>query len=335
MGGNAIECTAMSLKHIRIWLAVGLLTVSPALSATNILNVVVENDAFARTDRYYSSGMLISWLRTANAAPDSAHQLANWLAPDYRRERLQWSLALAQEIYTPEDIEASPAPADDRPYAGYLYGTAQISIDQYRYRDSWHLSLGIVGPSSRADRMQERLHEQIKSDLPQGWDDQLRDEFIVNAGVERQWIGLPKAQGDQLQIDLLPHLGGAVGNLMTYLNAGFIIRLGSGLTDDYGPPRLRPNLPQGATYARRSDLRWYVYLGADGRYMARNLFLDGNTRKSSPSVERKPWVLDSQIGAVFMIGAWRLNYSYVLRSKEYVGQDYRARFGSLSLAYQF
>ena len=82
-------------------------------------------------------------------------------------------------------------------------------------------------------------------------------------------------------------------------------------------------------------LSWYFYAGVDGRYVANNIFLDGNTNKDSHSVERRKWVGDAQIGFVANTRSFRLAYSYVVRSREFEGQSEHNRFGSLTLSVLF
>src|SRR5690606_26093169 len=133
-----------------------------------------------------------------------------------------------------------------------------------------------------------------------------------------------------------PHLGGALGNIYTYGAGGFTLRFGEDLPDDYGPPRIRPALP-GSDYFRPIDwFGWYFFAGAEGRIMARNIFLDGNTFKDSHSVDKRPFVLDLQAGlAINLGGRVRLAYTHLWRSKEFKGQDAAHQFGTLSLSVRF
>src|SRR3546814_12873912 len=91
-------------------------------------------------------------------------------------------------------------------------------------------------------------------------------------------------------------IGGALGNVYTYGAGGVTLRLGEDLPSDYGPPRLRPALP-GSDYFRPSDwFGWYLFVGAEGRLMVRNIFLDGNTFEDSHSADKYPLVFDLQAG---------------------------------------
>ena len=105
-----------------------------------------------------------------------------------------------------------------------------------------------------------------------------------------------------LNFDILPNIGGSLGNVFTCAEAGLVLRLGSDLTHDFGPPRIRPGLP-GSSYLRpRKGFLWYVFGGFQGRAVLKNIFLDVNTLSDSHSVEKKPFVGDLQAGLVFPVG---------------------------------
>src|SRR5262249_44883781 len=155
---------------------------------------------------------------------------------------------------------------------------------------------GVVGPASGARELQKFFHRATSSRDPQGWDHQLRNELGVNVNYQHTWRAANLASGNGLAVDFSPQLGGALGNVETYANAGFKLRFGRHLPNDYGPPRIDPGLPGSGYFVPSSDFRWYLFAGAEGRLVARNIFLDGNTFHDSPSVDKKNWVGDFQAG---------------------------------------
>lgn len=78
-----------------------------------------------------------------------------------------------------------------------------------------------------------------------------------------------------------------------------------------------------------------MFAGLDGRAVARNIFLDGNTFSDSHSVDKKPLVGDATAGVAFTLGDYRLSYSLNARSKEFDGQDGRSVFGAMTLSTRF
>ena len=69
--------------------------------------------------------------------------------------------------------------------------------------------------------------------------------------------------------------------------------------------------------------------------MAHNLFLDGNNFVDSHAVDRNDFVADLQAGFVWNTRHFRLGYTYVIRSREFVQQDDKDVYGSLTLSLHF
>ena len=85
----------------------------------------------------------------------------------------------------------------------------------------------------------------------------------------------------------------------------------------------------------RHDFGWYLCAGVDGRGVARNIFLDGNTFRDSRSVDKEPWVGDLQFGFVLAWRQVRLSYTHILRSREFKGGEGRDEFGAVSISIPF
>ena len=80
---------------------------------------------------------------------------------------------------------------------------------------------------------------------------------------------------------------------------------------------------------------WYLFAGVDGRAVARNIFLDGNTFRDSHSVDKEIFVGDIQMGIVLTKGDVRLGYTHVFRSREFKTQkESYQQFGAVSLSFQ-
>ena len=139
---------------------------------TGTLSLVFENDLFYDTDRNYTNGVRASWLSSPDGRPAWALRAARWfpLFPDGGAVRT--SYAVGQNMYTPEDIALRDPPLDDRPYAGWLYGSIGLIAETGRRLDQLELTLGVVGPASLAEQTQTFVHEITGSRGPRGWDTQ-------------------------------------------------------------------------------------------------------------------------------------------------------------------
>jgi hypothetical protein len=76
-------------------------------------------------------------------------------------------------------------------------------------------------------------------------------------------------------------------------------------------------------------------MGVEGRAVARDIFLDGNTWRESRSVDREVFVGDASAGVAVIMPFARLTVSYTARSREFETQRNTAQFGSVSLSFRF
>ena len=298
-------------------------------------NFLVENDKFTGTDRHYTNGVLFSYLSAKDNLPNWLRTAGTYLPGVSEQAGLRAGYVLGHSIFTPDNIAAVTPLPDERPYAAWLYGGVALVAETDTRLDTWELDLGIIGPSARGEDIQNSFHEFIGVDEANGWDNQLSDEFGYALIYERKWRARWEYQRTGYGIDITPHLGGSLGNVGTYLNLGVTLRLGNDLSNDFGAPRIRPSLPGSNFFLPHDSFGWYLFAGIDGRAVAYNIFLDGNTDKDSLSVDREPFVGDLQAGLVLTIGPARLAYSYVYRTREYTTQEEPDRFGSISLSVKY
>jgi hypothetical protein len=304
-------------------------------SGAGTLGIVFENDLFANEDRHYTTGVQVSWHPGADRTPGWAMRVARLLPRFSAGGAVHAGYALGQNIYTPSDIALKNPPLDDRPYAGWLYGAVGLGVETGRQYDQIALTLGVVGPTSLAGETQIEAHDISNASRPLGWDTQLGNEPGIVLTWQRSWR-LPVALApDGFEAELSPHAGGALGNVFTYANAGMTVRFGGNLPLDYGPPRIQPGIQGSVHFVPRSGFGWYLFGGLEGRAMARNIFLDGNTFRDSRSVDKEPLVGDLQFGIVLAWRKARLSYTHVLRSREYETQQGDDNFGSVSLSVPF
>jgi len=312
--------------------------VRPVPDPGGIMSFVIENDSIAGTDQHYTNGFRFSVLTSEWSIPEWLERGANFLPFfDYSGNK-RISYAFGQSMFTPNDITIADPPSDQRPYAGWLYGSIGLVSDTGSRLDNLQLTLGVVGPYSGAKDTQKFVHKLIDSPDPKGWATQLKTEPGVVLSYERKWRGLlPALSNDPtgLAVDATPHVGVSLGNIYTHANVGLTLRVGQDLPADYGPPRVRPSLPGSDFFVPSGNFGWYLFAGVDGRAVAHNIFLDGNTWKDSRSVDKEYFVGELQAGLVFTFSGMRLGYTHVLRSKEYEGQDGFDEFGALTFGFRF
>src|SRR5207248_6079201 len=292
------------------------------------VTILEENDGlFFNSDKHYTQGLRISDLHRVapdgfwNGAFDLIGSVTPLFAPGGTR---QDALFLGQSIFTPKNTQIRPPDPRDRPYAGWLYAGASLLQETNRQMlENLELDVGTVGPAALAKQVQNDFHQFIGTDTAKGWSSQVQGEIGAALSYERLWR-LPLDGDSQFGIDVIPQAGGTVGNIFTYGEIGTLLRIGTGLGADYGPARIRPAL-SGTDYFDDRGLDegrgLYFFAGAQGRAVARNIFLDGNSFRASPHVPKKVLVGDLQAGfSALWSKSLRLDVSVVLRSKEFRGQ---------------
>ncbi len=303
-----------------------------------IVTLAVENDSLGGgSDRHFTSGVRATYLDLGAEFPDIAYRIAD-LIPTFRINRTSSIIySLGQNLYTPEDITSRAPDPDDRPWAAYLYGSIGMASLTDNHIDEIEASLGVVGPWAQGEETQSFVHSLLPSPEPKGWDNQLKNEPGITLSWQRRWLEPVSFQMDDAFFTLDPYAGLTLGNVYTYANSGFTFRLGSKSARWQDVPlRVRPAMP-GTGFFSTPPRGWDVYLfgGIEGRAVARNIFLDGNTFRDSPQVDKKPFVADANLGVGVTVGAVRVSYTIILRSEEFKGQDRTDMFGALSLGLRF
>lgn len=227
---------------------------------------------------------------------------------------------------------------DDRPYAAFLYGSGGISTLKDNHIDDIEITLGIVGPEALGEQVQDFVHKEITdSEIAEGWDNQLEFEPGLIVSAARRWPRAIREDFGPLHLRGEPNINASLGNIYTYAGAGITFSLGP--NDDRfqdTPVRVRPAMPGNGYFETPEDgWSWLVFAGVEGRAVARNIFLDGNTYQNSNSVDKKHFVGDLNAGAALTYDDYRLTYTYTMRSKEFDGQGRVSEFGAVTLSTKF
>lgn len=320
-----------------------LLAAGPALAADDPVgdgrgtwSFVIENDVYAGTDRNYTNGVRLSYLTGFKPARGISGFFARNLLGVDEGEGVRQGFAVGQSIFTPEDTQLVEAPPDQHPYAGWLYGEYALLVEGDNSTDQLYFQAGVVGPSAGAEWVQNNFHDVIGSDEAEGWSDQLDDEPGFQIGYDKKLRALAEIETLGLGADLTPDFGVVAGNVLTQATLGLTLRLGIDLRSDYGPPRIRPSLAGAGFFTPQSAFSGYLFAGVQGRAVARNIFLDGNSFDDDlPSVDKKYFVADFQAGLVVQIEDVQLAYTFVTRTEEFDDQEDRQQFGAFSFSFKF
>ena len=308
----------------------------------SFFSFISENDNYApaRQDRHYTNGLLFSFGLPKGQQSPWLDWLGNLAPLADRAQDREYNISLGQNLYTPEAYTSPEAIPDDRPFAGWLYGELSVTTHAPGIEEHLAVNLGIVGPAAQGRRTQELVHE-ISGDLkPLGWSHQLENEPALLLRYRRSWF-TTMIEARPVNMDLVTRAGLTAGNVITEAGIGAVIRLGSALYERDMPQRLQPGLSgNNLRFEARPDrFDWFVFAGAQGRVVAHNIFLDGNTFEDSLSVDSKTLGWDTSAGISLTFGQLpypvMLSFTHVWRAKEFDGQRGPDKFGSAQLSIRF
>jgi lipid A 3-O-deacylase len=298
-----------------------------------------DNDAFARTDRWFTNALRVSWVyceRPQQEAPITTALLrtvpfllgeAAQRPSDRGRPARGVAYSVGQTMYTPQDITRAESQVTDRPWAGFLYvatGVFGYSGPVYHATD---LKLGISGPHSKADWVQRQWHQLIDSDYPAGWEQQTRTRLGVQLGHMRL-----KRFGDTSENDRFGFSQGwavNVGTLRSYATWMGGITLGT----QTGPNPVFALSNEGDLVVQDFDNRkaldkWLFFANLSVTRQFTHHLITGRTLGPRPQVELRPWVVATQLGVSSPawkdpFGGWlwdgrlRVIYSLTQRSADF------------------
>lgn len=170
-----------------------------------------DNDFFTLTDRYYSSGLYLSYRKLLSS-------------PLFKNGKEQIEFKLQQEIYTPSQTESTNINVFDRSYAGFL----GMGFHWNRAKDNKFLRVGVlvglVGPNSGAGGFQRWYHNVLVVSDPPIWVSELNNSlhFNIYSSYTKEWILAPKPFG----VSAALNLNTALGTRDIYLEPELILAFG-------------------------------------------------------------------------------------------------------------
>jgi hypothetical protein len=249
------------------------------------------------------------------------------------------NFALVNQIFTPEDITKKELIVDDRPYAGWSFIETGFHKSTKDSLQSIYLQLGFVGPLSQAEEIQKYIHELTGSDLPQGWENQLKNEFGVNLRYVYNWRY--SYDFDTFESAIVPYVEGDFGNISIQGTGGITARVGWNIPKDFGMSTIATGSEAGiSTYNNRQNRfakRWSFALNFNisGSAIARDIFLDGNTFVASHSVDKRYFVGSGGLGFTARYKHFSLDYYFQKHTKHYDIEKIKHGYGSFILSMAF
>ena len=293
---------------------------------------VTENDNYTLQlrDGYYTNGLMFTWNTPLNL------QKHKWYRSPKIKKVVQ-GFQIGQRLYNPVSYDRSTIDRQDRPFAGYLFGTYDQRIG---FANGgllqWSATLGTIGPNSFGENVQTWYHGVINIYPVLGWPTQLHNEASLNLGflysqslvpvpVERRhadigWIGMAN-----------------IGNANTNASAALLFRAGR-MESNYNSVQWNNRVSNSAAVAPIHKSEFYFFLQPMITAQAYNAVLQGGMfvdDKGPFTTDIEPLVFTLQTGFKYAQNRWTINLHYIHRSKEAKGQERPENLVSIQLAYRF
>lgn len=283
------------------------------------------------TDREYTVGTRIDFFYTKNSKRKFLDRLLMELSgnPDNL-----YGWGIAQLIYTPNNISTPDIIYTDRPYAGILYlNHSLISSDmEKKQKLTTELDFGVIGKYSLGGQTQTFVHNLIHYQEPEGWDNQIATDVILNYFVQFEKLIVQPTEN----LEIIGRIETNIGTWKNTIGLGLILR--AGLFNSYFCNYENPCLKEGAskTCAHYRKFQFYFFMRPIFRAVMDDSSLEGGffTHNSSPYIFTKDQITNShiQFDYGFVIAKNRLGFSFSekLRTAEFKG-GVNQQIGTLTL----
>ena len=260
-----------------------------------LFRIDYANDLFAGRDRYYTQGYGFDFFHPALGGSPLTRLMLSLPGEDK-----VYGLTFRHCGFTPSRLDSDAALRGDRPFAGYLFlGQTVISQDPGSGLTlTSELDAGLIGQGAGGKQIQTGLHGALGNFLPQGWDNQIRNDLVLDYTVR-----LEKQVAASGWADAAVFADGTLGTLYTNASAGLAVRLGE---------------------ISRSDKRLYFFGRAEEKAVGYDATLQGGVfNRDTPytlspdEIERV--VPDGEAGVVLQREGFALQFTRSFLGREFKG----------------
>ena len=292
----------------------------------------LENDGTVikplyKTDRNYTNGVKLEFTHQpdVNFLKDYSHW--NGFGQNDGEVNTAVGYFFGQNMYTPDHVEA-PALRDkhDMQFAGWLYWGIFVQRASENQMEHLELNTGMIGPVASGGDVQTFIHRHIGVAQPEGWDNQLGNEFHTDlTWIRRQRVDEQYFKRTE-NFDAHLEYGATAGTLHRNAIGGIVFRYGMNLPNDFGPGRLEA--PASACINRPAgNQSMYLFTRVGGKLVEYNRFLSGLTTEPAVGV--------LQMGIAYRYKAFEVNYSQTFMTREYKEQGSTDSYGAINMMWRF
>lgn len=242
---------------------------------------------------------------------------------------------VSQTMYAPDNLRLKEHIPDDRPYAGMLIGGVGYEFFQ-DVQSPWthygEIDFGMIGPAAGCKETQIAIHKLLNCRKPQGWDNQLHNEFVVNGQwwTKYNWY-LAK------WIAIVPKGGCGIGTIQDFGEVGADLKIGYNMKPTANN-EIMFSAPSRRKFGWLQKLSAYAYCGASERYYLYNHILEGTMfghRDDSLKADIERFVTEMRCGVVVRYENFFATYYAIFRTHEYKHQNHSPDFGGIGIGWSW
>ncbi len=276
-----------------------------------------ENDAylFNLNDAYYTNGFMLNYA----------------FVKDHKGNKKIHSFELGQKIFTPLKRETKTTADIDRAYCGYLY--VNYAQTQFLKKDGvlqLNGTLGLVGPASGGEGLQNTYHGWLGFAKFTGWKYQIENAIGIDFGATYAST-LAATNGFKVQPVLQANLG------TNFTNAKVGAMMVWGAFEKSNQSALWNARLSSTEQKPQRAYEFFGYFYPQIIAQAYNATLQGGVFKNGTTeVTQSPSTLMYQqtIGVCYASGRFTGRIEYIYQSKETASQTKSHRYGSFQIAYR-
>ena len=201
-------------------------------------SINLENDVVDGKDKHYTNGTSFMYLsdKDTNNLEKYDSKLFEYLTaiPTFSKDTKYQSFGISysQLAFTPDDLERRDKVIGDVPYAGVI--TLDFSLFKWNKKlfHEYMLTVGMVGPSTKTEEFQTAYHHITGNTKPQGWNNQLKDDFLYNFAYAFGYKTLEK-KFKYGKMDITNNIRADLGNYNRSVMIGSMLRYGNNYPNNF------------------------------------------------------------------------------------------------------
>lgn len=284
--------------------------------ARSALIFAVANDGVVLNDNDFTHGLSLGYYRDIEEVSWVAAPLEA-IGMDKNSRQYKLGFQLTQMMWSPLDISKEYPEPDERPYAGIIALETELALMGHENADKFTLYLGVIGPSSYMEETQTFMHEIIKSPTPNGWDNQVEQQALINVNYEKQHLLYRRTTQTSTGIELSNSMRLMAGNYRSEVATGLIARWGQDLENSFASSSINRQAPVNAGLITGENPGYNLFAGIDGLYRFNDITLDGEVPSEVYPVTVEPWQLTAALGIVYYRANWGASITFAAKSSEY------------------